>query len=183
MTTPVARQLQKVQRISRFVRGVCAVLLGVSAVQLPIGLYLLITQPVLPTLRLPGITLTGVSTAGWLLALVSLNLGLATGIQMKLFLHLTRLFGLYADAKIFTADNVRQIRQLGVTVLIAPVLWLFGVASSFVFLAMTRGVGERDVDVYPLVPVSLLLAGAVIVLFSWIMDVGRELREDSELAV
>jgi hypothetical protein len=99
---------------------------------------------------------------------------------MKILQHLVLLFSGYAEGLIFTRENVYQIRQIGITILCIPVLWMI-VDLGFVILTKIIAPGSATVESgYPLVAI---LAGTIVVLMSWIMDVGRALHEESELVI
>src|SRR5690606_1944109 len=105
-------------------------------------------------------------------------LGLA--ILLKLFFHLHKLFGHYAEGRIFEKENVQQIRQIGVTVLLFPILWIsLALAPNFIPAEGRTALLESD----GAGPLMELIAGAVILVVAWIMDVGREMREEQDLLV
>ena len=101
---------------------------------------------------------------------------LGVGLLLKLFFHMIRLFDLYSLGVIFAVENVRQLRQIGVTVLLFGILWFFQLLAQLMLPA-----GVREINLGRLF--SILILGSVIVFFSWVMDVGRELREDHDLVV
>jgi hypothetical protein len=110
---------------------------------------------------------------------------LVLAISLKIFFHLIKLFALYAQGKIFSAENVHQIRQVGYTILISPALWLLSlliplfVASDGMSITTSPSAGLLNVGgVF-----SQIFLGTIILVVSWIMDVGRELREEQDLVV
>jgi hypothetical protein len=118
-----------------------------------------------------------------ILAYVYFTLVLA--ISLKIFFHLIRLFALYAEGKIFSAANVHQIRQVGYTVLISPVLWLLSlfiplfVATDGVSITTSPSAGLLNIGgVF-----NQVILGTILIVIAWIMDVGRELREEQDLVV
>jgi hypothetical protein len=110
---------------------------------------------------------------------------LALAIFLKITFHLIKLFALYAQGKIFSAENVAQIRQIGYTVLLTPTLW---VLTLFVPL-LVSGEGMTMTSAPESGPMgagqvfSQIIIGTIIIVVSWIMDVGRELREEQDLVV
>jgi hypothetical protein len=183
MTTETAAKLQKVKKNSASLRdlfkfflviglvgwavlAIAAWLLSPSVVQ--IGHLVYSGDAITPTVRVVGYVYHTLSVA----------------IGLKATYHLMKLFALYAEGKIFSAENVRQIRQVGVAVLLfAPlfVLTLFvpliapGAEGSSPRMSAGAGwVGGAFESV---------ISGTIILVVSWIMDVGRELREEQDLVV
>ena len=114
---------------------------------------------------------------------------LGFAIVLMLLHHLRVLFGLYASGQIFTAENVRQIREIGVSVMLFTAVWaydlladiLLGVGPAMPVSTAVRigsGIGFR----LP-APFTPIVAGIIIVIVSWVMDAGRELREEQDLTV
>lgn len=107
-------------------------------------------------------------------------------ILVKQAYHLHKLFALYALGDIFTAANVRQIRQVGFTFLLFAGLWVyftiarivsataFDISGAADWLQDAAFVGE---------PFRNLVTGTIVMIASWIMDIGRELREEQDLTV
>lgn len=111
---------------------------------------------------------------------------LGMGLALKLNYHLIRLFDLYARGRIFMADNVRQIRQIGISVFLFILLWVFDLIAKVVLPSVDAGGSEaaRGIEInLGGAPLGLAVAGIVIMIVSWIMDVGRELREEQDLTV
>jgi hypothetical protein len=108
------------------------------------------------------------------IAMVSVVLGVA--LLLKLFFHMIRLFDLYSLGVIFSVENVHHLHQIGVTVFFFLILWFLQILAQ---LTLPAGVSELNLGRL----FSILVLGTVIVFFSWVMDVGRELREDQDLVV
>jgi hypothetical protein len=94
-----------------------------------------------------------------------------------------RIFDLYAAGKIFTDANVRHMRQIGVTIFLFSAYWLVDLALQFVPPSALAAFDTRQVEINLNIPFGIVILGTVIVFFSWIMDVGRELREEQDLVV
>lgn len=117
----------------------------------------------------------------------------AMALLLKLLFHAIRLFDLYANGKIFTVENVRQIRQIGISVFLFIGLWFFDLlmqllvsnANIRVAEAVAEGGASESAELTLTLgsPFGIAILGTVIIFFSWIMDVGRELREDQDLVV
>jgi hypothetical protein len=100
-------------------------------------------------------------------------------------LQLRALFGNFAAGAIYTRDNVRHIRRLGQLVLsmavfnlceplLAPVLASIGV------LDMTTLESEKLVIRLGTPTLTPFFCAALVLLASWIMDVGRATRDEAE---
>ncbi len=174
MTSEIPTQLQAVQRASRSLRRFFMVLFGGTLLG---SLALLFGQR---TITLAGIAFAGDAVTGKIQTLWVIESVLTAAVLLKGLFHLIRLFGLYADGKIFTRENVRQIRQLGITLLLMPAVWLLVVLAAVPELTNVPDVLVRLV---PSFPGMALIGGAIVLLVAWIMDVGRELREEQDLVI
>jgi hypothetical protein len=180
MTTPLPSQLQKVQKLSRSMRRVFKFLFAVMLIALVASLILLF-QPSEGPILLAGIELARESLTGWRTPFIVVFIVLHYAVWLKIFYHLIRLFGLYADAKIFTHGNVREIRQIGIAILVFPALWLFALLALAPAMVGESAVSPRSI--VPSSPMPTLVVGAIVMIVAWIMDVGRELREHDELVI
>jgi hypothetical protein len=183
--TQISPQLNKVQRVSALVARILKLVFGLVVLELLAGLYFLIAEPLLPaplkwTVGMPGLRFSGEAIDGKLQVLAILNLVVGIAIQMKILVHLLRLFQLYAEGKIFTAGNVMQIRQVGVTMLLGTAMAIVFFVAAAAIVVADRVPAQTFEPTFPLVP---FVVGVILVLVSWIMDVGRELREEHELVV
>jgi hypothetical protein len=97
-------------------------------------------------------------------------------VKFKGIYHLYRLFGNYATGNIFTAGSTGQIRQLGITAL----LW-FGVNILFAVatIAFVRPPPTHRIPFH----FDSLATGVVIIVISWLMQMGAEMREENELTI
>ena len=116
---------------------------------------------------------------------------MVVGVWLTVVYQLYRLFGNLANGAIYTPENVRRVRYVGLLMLVAAVI-------DFVIPAALV-VAHRFID--PSVPIDLdllfpsLLSGefisaGLILLASWIMDVGLyekdhadELKRDADLVI
>ncbi len=128
--------------------------------------------------------LTAVSSKIWTFVVVTVVVGLLAWT----LLHLYRLFKRLEEGSIYTKQNVYHLRQIGwasmalaVMQLLLPLISL-GLAELGVidrtlvmFTAPANGV---PAFVGP--PLSGVLTAALILLASWIMDVGRQVSDDAE---
>jgi hypothetical protein len=120
-------------------------------------------------------------------------MGVMAGVVLAGMFQLYRLFGNLAAGAIYTPENVRRVRHLGLLSLLWAVL---AVAIPFAFAVLVRlGVLDASIAESLLVipwPESLNVAvsAGLILLVSWIMDVGLyekdhadALRRDADLVI
>jgi len=113
--------------------------------------------------------------------LIVLALGLIKPVvYMIAFWFLYKLLGLYREGIIFTAENVAGIRKIGwavasidvaalVQVLVSgPILTFYGITSGYIAVRLEVG---------------YLIIGLFVVLISYVMDMGRELKEQDNLVI
>jgi len=106
------------------------------------------------------------------------------GIFMLACFLLAQLFRLYEKGQIFLAQNVRCIRNLGLLLLIKPVLLLVYETLLTFILTMNNLVGERLIKVSAGTDqVGEIALALVILLISWIMDEGRKLKEQEDYII
>lgn len=119
--------------------------------------------------------ITGLS----LLIVISLGL-IKPAAYITAFWFLYKLLGLYREGIIFTAENVSVIRKIGwavasidiadmlQTLVTGPVLTYFSISSAYVSARLEVG---------------FLIIGLFIVLISYVMDMGCELKEQDSLVI
>jgi hypothetical protein len=189
MTTQnTAEKLKQVQRYSTSLQRLFKFLFALGAIAVVIAALLILTgaEPFDANVRIGSAVYSGDSISGTIRVIAIVGLALGAGIALKLNFHLIKLFGLYAQGDIFTADNVRQIRQIGITVLLIPALWLLGVIAPLLVGVAAYEAGSTTTTfmmILPSTPFDEVIAGTIIIVISWIMDVGRELREEQDLVV
>lgn len=107
-----------------------------------------------------------------------------TACVMMSFYYLVKLFQLYAKNIVFSYENVKYIRKIGImlflqvvaTMLIQPVLSLIltlDAAKGGHVIAL--GLGSDEIT-------NLVIAG-IVILISWVMEEGRKLEEEQTLTV
>ena len=100
--------------------------------------------------------------------------------NLKILYHFIRLLGKCAQGKLFTAQNVAQLRQIGLTLVCTPAVWLLVliVAGPEIFAAQ-----DQWVRIVASFPGAGALTGAAFLFASWILNEGRELRDEQDLVV
>jgi hypothetical protein len=192
------KKLRNIQKVSKFLRAMCKVLLGLVA---------------FGALVTVGLTLAGRGSISLFDNTVHLQLSPLTfpvrlavavlaAVMMSVFLkgiyHLHRLFGNYGRGEIFTTDSAAQIRQLGITNLLwfgVQLLWGFAIVAisgayptrspSFVLsdglgvVSISQGSSATSFQFHS----DALVVGAIIIVISWFMEMAAEMREENELTV
>lgn len=178
MTLEATRKLDAVRKWSGYLSRLFTVLFWLTAAILVAQLLLILIGDVYWNYVRIGLTeyRGEVPIAAHVISWID---GLAVAaIFLKLFFHLRRLFQQYAEGTIFGRENVHQIRQIGITILMFPVLWAL-VAIAPVFIPVDGQTALLEYDGAG--PLPEVILGTIILVVSWIMDVGRELREEQDL--
>ena len=193
----VQSKIRKVRAFGRNARSVCAVLFGLGLVGIVVVLFIVVRSQVQPApnsgdggaydiLTSP---LTPLQLKVWWL----LGLGVAIGVWLAALQQLHRLFGNLADGAIYTPENVRRVRYVGLLWLLLAVLNIVLPAMLVVANGFFDAPVPIDLDrVFPSfgeLSNSFAAAGLVL-LVSWIMDVGLyekehadALRRDADLVI
>lgn len=177
----VRSKIGKVRTFSRYARVVCSALFGFGVVGSVFGVLVAVFGPAIPSPehKVWVVLVVGVLLATWLTALYQLYL----------------LFGSLAAGAIYTADNVRRLRYVGLLSLLSAALgYAIPVASAALF-----SVGFIDASFpfksmfaipSPSETLSTLISAGLILLASWIMDVGlyekdhaAALQRDADLVI
>lgn len=107
---------------------------------------------------------------------VLLNL-IPLAIYMAIAGFLVRLFRLYEQGQIFTLQNVKSIRYIGITMLLGKLI-----SPVYIFLLsyiMTRNTPYPFAYIrFDLHDITMAIAALVIILISWIMEEGHKLHEE-----
>ena len=127
-----------------------------------------------------GIRFTGIPVDGTVRAVAALTVLLSAGVVARFFLHAIKLFGLYSQGAYFTAESVAHIRQLGITLMLVPGVWLIGPLAVLILGSATPP--EPGVSLVS-APTGQLFSGFIVIFVSWLMDLARELREEQDLVV
>ena len=194
----VHSKIRKVCTFGRAARTLCSALFGFGLVG-TVGILLAVVLAPSPALVLgPGLPgLDGVSTTqlttfalkAWALLVVALTSAVSLAFVHRLY----RLFGNLAAGAIYTPENVRLVRYAGLLTLVAAVLELLIPLASTALVA--SGFLDASAPFNLEIPfswqsLSALISAGLILLASWIMDVGLyekdhadELRRDADLVI
>ena len=196
MSQVTMSQVRKVQKMSRYARAACSILLVLLALSCLWVAISVIGSPgssatrfYLGRYEIRADQLTSASLKAWMLIVIAIGGFICAAI----FYLLRRVFHNMAGGEIFSAGNVRHIRSIGVFILVVGLLQFIFPAINALMLAM----GVFDATAFTVTPSTLSpgilvpfgVAG-LIFLVSWIMEVGlgvseeaTELRRDAELVV
>jgi Protein of unknown function (DUF2975) len=177
MAATAAARLSTIQRASRALRRFFIFL----AALLVLGtLATIANAPPNGISVLAGIVFQGTSMTGKIEALLLVQKLLGTALSLKVLYHLVRLMGLFAEGKLFTALHVAQIRQVGLTLMCAPLVWLIGLVGAAPEIAAAQ---DQWVRIMPSFPGGPLINGAALVFAAWIMNEARGLRDEQNLVI
>jgi hypothetical protein len=174
----VQSNICKVRTFGRNARVACAALFGFGLVGTVVMLFLVALGPKLTTPQLKI----------WALLVV----GVLSGVVLSAMYQLYRLFGNLATGAIFTPENVRRVRHVGLLWLLWALLGiLIPVASaSLIALGYIDAWGPFKSDPVFSQSLSSFIAAGLILLVSWIMDVGLyekdhadALQRDADLVI
>jgi hypothetical protein len=112
------------------------------------------------------------------LTFVALIGGLA--LMLAALHRLARLFGNYARGEIFTRSSVRELRLVGY---VAVAYAVFQFVLFIAGLVLAAGGAFESANLRFEFPIGPAVMAGFILLLSWIMDVGAEMREENELTV
>ncbi len=181
MDTTIPAELLKVQRFGRIARRCCLFLMTLIA----IGTLLLVLgvgKGLDVNMGPFSVPKNQLSTAGLLYALFGFGLVLAI-IFTGLF-HLYSLFTNFAKGGIYTAANVRHIRQLGLLAMAWAVLDIILPIGSIILLQAglvdEAVVTKRPQLVFGTSNLPSFITASLILLASWIMEVGRKTTDEAE---
>jgi hypothetical protein len=194
----VQSEIRKVRRFGRTARVVCAAFFGFGLVGTFVMLFLVVLGPIQGPnsgTGLPG--LEGVTTAQLttpqLKAWAFLVAGVSTGVVLAGVYQLYRLFGNLAAGAIYTFENVRRVRHVGLLTLLSAALGIVMPLASAALV--TFGFIDASFPInhelaFSSQSLSSIISAGLILLASWIMDVGLyekdhadALRRDADLVI
>jgi hypothetical protein len=140
-----------------------------------------IVHPFPPETRtLAGMVFQGAAITGKIHGLWLVQLVLSAAVTLKILYHLSRLAILYSGGKVFTAHNVAQIRQVGLTYAGALAIWLVVLIGAAPEIAAAQ---DQWVQIIPSFPGGALMSGIFFLFAARLMNEARELRDEQDLVV
>jgi len=186
LATATAAEVGKIQKFGRYAQAFCVVAFAMLAIMGPATIVYVLLTPGWEgfTVHLGPYDMRGdiVPPFGlqvWALICSAVLFPLA--IVALCFLH--ALFGALGRGEIYTLPNVRRIRRVGELVLALAVLQIVLPMTSLLLLNMgvipATAVSFVDFGIRP-DSFTLMIAAGLILLVSWIMEIGRRTSEDAE---
>lgn len=188
MNKVTVEQIRKIQRFSVVARACCTVIVvatfaltGWLMFRLLNGAFAATDRISIGSYNINGSELHGVGIKTWFL----ISIAAGTGIVVGMIYLLRGVFANLARGEIFTAANVHRIYLIGVLIFCMGV-WQFVVpwVSTIVLSDSTHRIRHYSFWFTP------FAVGALIILVSWIMNVGlgvseeaAELKRDADLVV
>ena len=174
-------RLEKVKRMSRSARRVCFLLMvfaGLAALAVTAGTLVVPEQM---TCDIGGVrqACSELPPEAVTLGVVGAFGGLAL-LLVGLY-RLSRLFHNYSRGEIFTRGSAREIRLLGYLTAAYAIFQVALFVASLTLAANAAGEWPRELRFD--FSLGAFVLAFFILLFSWVMDVGAELREENELTV
>ena len=193
----VQSEIRKVRTFSRGARVVCAAIFGFCLVAAIVMMFFVALGPLpgsnirIDIVGLDGVTAAQLTTPALKMWAV-LVMGSLTGIFLAGMYQLYHLFGNLAAGSIYTPENVRLVRRVGLLTLFSAAL---GIAIPFASGALVT-FGFIDAS-FPInhelafsSQLSSIISAGLILLASWIMDLGLyekdhadALRRDADLVI
>jgi DUF2975 family protein len=203
MTPETEAEIRKVKKFGRSARQFCVLIAVVVGLSVPLSLLAIMAGPRWNTarIRIGPYLVTGDHLTPQLQAWSSLVVIATFSIVLWGLFHLHRLFAHLEAGEIYTKENVRHIRQVGLLALAMTVLQLVLPLLTFalievgfldgalVTVADTGGNGGGAL-LFGTGSLSGFVTAGLVLLASWIMDVGREtsdeaatMRRDADLVI
>jgi Protein of unknown function (DUF2975) len=194
----VQSEIRKVRAFGRNARVVCAAIFGFGLVGVIVMLFFVVLGPIpgskshIDIVGLDGVTTAQLTTPAlkmWAFAVM----GAQTGVFLASVYQLYRLFGSLAAGAIYTSENVRRLRHVGLLWLLCAAL---GILIPFASAALvTFGFFDAPAPInhdlaFSSQSLGPIISAVLILLASWIMDVGLyekdhadALRRDADLVI
>lgn len=186
LATATAAEVGKIQKFGRYAQASCVVAFAMVAMMGPATIVYVLLTPGwegfavhLGPYDMRGDIVPPLGLQIW--ALICSAVLFPLGILALCFLY--ALFGALGRGEIYTLPNVRRIRRVGELVLALAVLQIVLPMTSLLLLNMgvipATAVSFVDFSIRP-DSFTLMIAAGLILLISWIMEIGRRTSEDAE---
>lgn len=177
MLAMTANRLGTIQRASR---ALLVFFIFISVISLWSTLNNIV-HPFPPDTRtLAGVEFQGAAITGKIQSLWLMQMVLAAALTLKVLYHLIRLMMLYSRARIFTAQSVAQIRQVGLTYACALAIWLAVLIGAAPEITAAQ---DQWLKIMPSFPGGAIMGACLFLFASRIVNEGRELRDEQDLVV
>jgi hypothetical protein len=174
MNSTIEMKLQKIERISKFLHGLCTSLRALVVILAVLAIVAMFAGRVTSiNYFYQSYELAGLGTGSRLI--LAVFIAAAAAVMLKALYHLRRLLGNYSRREIFTAGSARQIRQFG----ISCILWgVVKIAWELLPLLLSTNPSH----LFTVTPDPIVI-GAVVIGISWFTEMAATLREENELTI
>jgi hypothetical protein len=188
----VQSKIGKVRTFSRYARVACSALFAFGLVG-SVGILLTVvfgplsgSNSDMAVVGLEGVTMAQLTTPA-LKVWAFLASGVLMGVSLAPVYQLYRLLGNMAAGAIYTPENVRRVRNIGILTLLSALLYIvIPVASA----ALVASIPINLELVFSSQSLGAIISAGLILLASWIMDVGlyekdhaAALQRDADLVI
>jgi hypothetical protein len=180
----VQSKIGKVRTFSRVARVACSAVFGFGLVGCLVMLLLSVLGIFLP--KIGGVTGFTPEQRIWVLPAVFV----VAGIWLAAVYELYRLFGNLASGAIYTVENVRRVRHVGLLWLLLAVLGILLPLLSAALVAFGVTIPKGSAEFSLPEALNSFISAGLILLASWIMDVGLyekdhadALQRDADLVI
>jgi len=177
MLAMTADRLSSIQRASR---ALLVFFIFISVISLWGTLNSVVHPFPADTRTLAGVAFQGAAITGKIHGLWLMELLLGAALTLKILYHLIRLMMQFYKGKIFTAQSVAHIRQVGLTYACALVIWLVVLIGVAPEIAAAQ---DQWLNILPSFPGGALVGACLFLFASRIVNEGRELRDEQDLVV
>ena len=181
MDSHAQARLEKVKRMSRSARRVCFLLMALVSLGAVVMTASSLTIPERLTCEFAGVRQPCAELPAEVAAFTVVTIVIGVALILTALHRLARLFQHYARGEIFTRSSVREIRVLGYVAVAYAIFQLVMFVATLALVAGSDVVWPAELRVDP--PIGTVVLAFFVLLFSWVMDVGAELREENELTV
>jgi hypothetical protein len=177
MLAMTTNRLSAIQRASRALLGFFIFL----SVIFLLGTLNQVAHPFPPGTRtLAGVVFEGPAITDKIHILWLGQVVLGAALNLLILYHLIRLMRSFSKGELFTAQSVARIRQIGLTFMCVPAIWLVALIGAAPEIAAAQ---DQWVKIMPAFPAGALISGGLFLFASRIMNEGRELRDEQDLVV
>ncbi len=181
MSPRTEARLEKVKRMSDSGRRVCLLLMVLLSLAAAVEVFGTVAMPESQTCEVGGLRQPCTELPPEVVTLTVVGMVGAVALILTALYRLARLFQNYARGEIFTRASVREIRFLGYLAVASAVFQVMLFVAALVLVAEVGA--EWPAELRFEFPIGTLVMAAFILLLSWVMDVGAEMREENELTV
>lgn len=105
-------------------------------------------------------------------------------VTVLIFRRISKLFALYSEGTLFSPENTRLIRSIGLLMLIGQGLLLIYQPLNTAVMSMNNPVGERYIALsISNHNISTIVTALVIIVASWIVGEAQKINDDAKLTV